>query len=383
LPPEAQQFNQYTQPVKLAAAELQLTALVSQWAREVQHEPPALDAGLTYACRSLALRMKMQGGRQVGAISNAEIQTELVRFGVADSAVRTQMVAGTFASSIGDEMRGTIREELARGRYTHFGVGVARALFPPVTYAALVLSRRPIAIDPFPKWIATGERVALSGRLLEGLNKPTVYVNPPSGHVYEALLDVAPDGAFHTTIFFGYGAGLHRIEVSGVGSSGPEIAALMPVQVGNTEPAAEATPVAPENSEDEARQLVFAQINRERVEAGLSPVQVSPALERVAQSHAEEMRRMGYVAHRSPTTGMASDRATAAGIRWSRITENVAVNQSALSAHAGLMDSPAHRTNVLDGAVRFIGIGVAFSDRGSGQRAVFLVENYVSLQHHE
>jgi uncharacterized protein YkwD len=157
----------------------------------------------------------------------------------------------------------------------------------------------------------------------------------------------------------------------------------MPVQVGGAEQTVTETPPPPERDEAEARRLVLARINREREQAGLAALQEYSKLDRVAQSHAEEMRRLGFAAHRSPTTGMASDRATAAGIRWSRITENVAVNQTALTAHDSLMESPAHRANVLDAQVFYIGIGVAFGDGGHGQRVIFLVENYLALQQNE
>ncbi len=379
LPPEAEQFNQYQQPPELTKSEVKLAANISVWAREVQREPPILDAGLAYAARSLALRMKQAGSRNPTDVNNSDINEELLRYGVSDSAVRTQVQVGPQTGKVEDELRRTVREELKRGHYTHFGVGVMHSLFPPLVYAGLILSRRPVMFDPFPKWLPPGERLELTGRLLEGLNQPAVYFSPPSGQVNETFLEITGDGSFRTNLFFGRGPGLYRIEIAGHGSLGPEIAALMPVQVGDAPPPVAPTPLVKELDEESARQLVFLQINRERVEAGLPPLQLHAGLGRVAQAHAEDMRGLGYAAHRSPTTGMASDRATAAGIHWIRIGENVAVNQTALAAHTSLMESPAHRLNVLEPHMQFVGIGVAFAGEGNSQETVYLVENYIAI----
>jgi uncharacterized protein YkwD len=191
---------------------------------------------------------------------------------------------------------------------------------------------------------------------------------------------VQPDGSFRANVFFNEGAGVYRVEVGGDSPLGPEVAALMPVNVGGVADDEEATPNPVEDTEARAKILVIRQINRERRAAGLPPLAIFAPLARVAQSHAEEMRELKYAAHASPKTGMAADRATAAGIHWRRIGENVAVNQSAMTAHASLMESPGHRANVLDGEVTYVGVGVAFADDGHGHRVVYLVENFVALQ---
>ncbi|MHA1569900.1 MAG: CAP domain-containing protein [Alphaproteobacteria bacterium] len=380
IPADAESFNQAEQIADFLPQEIELAELVAKWARTVFREPPVIDARLTYTCRSLALRLATEGAQAVTEITNVEIQDEMIRFGVSESAIRTQMVAALTFDKLEESIGQSAREELSQGRYTHFGVGVVRRWLPPMLYAAIIFSRRPVAIDPFPKRVEMGDRIELSGVLLEGLNKPTIYLSPPSGKVYELLIDAAADGSFRTKVFFGYGSGLYRLEVSGIGSGGPEIVALMPVLVGDAEHPPAVDPGPPAANEEEARQRVLAQINRERAENNLPPLRVHQMLETVAQTHAEEMRELRYAMHRSPTTGLVSDRATMAGLRWRRVSENVAVNQTAMAAHIGLMNSPAHRANVLDDQVDLIGIGVAFADNGHGHRAVYLVENFMSLQ---
>jgi len=255
-----------------------------------------------------------------------------------------------------------------------------RGKFPPVHHVALLFSRRPVELDPFPKQAELSERLPLSGRLVGGLRHPKIYIGTPRDTVHELPFNLAADGRFTNHILFHDGPGTYRLEISGVGSAGPEIVALMPVTVGNFEPEQRRNDWPLADSPATARTLVFNRINRERQDAGLAPLMRDQALEKVAQGHADEMRRLGYAAHRSPNTGMVVDRVNAVGIKWQRVTENVAVNQSALAGHASLMESPAHKLNVMDSQVNRIGVGVSFSDDGHGHRLVYLVENYLALR---
>ena len=152
----------------------------------------------------------------------------------------------------------------------------------------------------------------------------------------------------------------------------------MPVRVGDVprREVSEDYPIAA--TEDEARMWSFAHLNQARKDAGVPALEYDRNLAHIAQAHAEEMRQLNYAAHRSPTTGMVTDRANKAGIKWRRIGENVALNQSALAAHVSLLESPAHRANIVDPHFTHVGIGVSFGDDGHGHRLVYLVENYMA-----
>jgi hypothetical protein len=373
-------YNQPLPAVPLSEAETTVGQMVEKWASKSGRATPELDPGLILVCRAVANRMARGKPGAIDDFSNATLQKEMLRYGISDSAVRTQMASSFKLTDIETRLGAGVMEELADGRYTHFGVGEVRRLWPPLHYVTLVFSRRPVRLDPFPKTADVFDAIALSGTLLVGLTNPIVYISDPSGKVREPNVRVQPDGSFRANVFFNEGAGVYRVEVGGDSPLGPEVAALMPVNVGGVADDEEATPNPVEDTEARAKILVIRQINRERRAAGLPPLAIFAPLARVAQSHAEEMRELKYAAHASPKTGMAADRATAAGIHWRRIGENVAVNQSAMTAHASLMESPGHRANVLDGEVTYVGVGVAFADDGHGHRVVYLVENFVALQ---
>ncbi len=108
----------------------------------------------------------------------------------------------------------------------------------------------------------------------------------------------------------------------------------------------------------EAERQLFDLVNRERGSRGLKPLQQDPRLVPVARAHAEEMFRLKYFGHVSPNTGTPFDRLSKAGILYQRAGENLAYAQSVAVAHTGLMESAAHRENILRPEFTNLGVGV-------------------------
>ncbi len=110
--------------------------------------------------------------------------------------------------------------------------------------------------------------------------------------------------------------------------------------------------------EESAADQIYELLNRSRIEAGLDPVAWSDALAAVGEAHAREMYVEGYFGHTSPTTGTIGDRVEAAGIPFLVVGENLALAATSRTVHEGLMESPSHRTNILNPAFTQVGIGV-------------------------
>lgn len=106
-------------------------------------------------------------------------------------------------------------------------------------------------------------------------------------------------------------------------------------------------------------------VNSERVSRGLNALRVDPLLIEVSRAHSREMADKAYFDHYSPTPGMrtALDRYLVALKRrpqWAYLGENLFycsitdVNRG----HTCLMESPAHRENILNPKFERIGVGV-------------------------
>lgn len=108
-------------------------------------------------------------------------------------------------------------------------------------------------------------------------------------------------------------------------------------------------------------------VNAERATAGLPPLAISYELSAAAQVQSDGMAYTGVISHTGADGRGPADRITAAGYRWLRCGENIAVGQATPEeAMAFWMGSPPHRANILDPGMREIGVGHLWLPDGYG-----------------
>jgi len=99
-------------------------------------------------------------------------------------------------------------------------------------------------------------------------------------------------------------------------------------------------------------------VNHERIKRGLAPLQPDPELTIVARLHSADMLEHGYFSHYTPEGLNPFDRMKQAGIYFTTGGENIAITQTLIMAHTGLMHSTDHRANILNPAFGRVGIGI-------------------------
>jgi len=118
----------------------------------------------------------------------------------------------------------------------------------------------------------------------------------------------------------------------------------------------------------ELERAAIRAVREARRERGLSPLSVSDALTRVARGHSEEMALRGFFDHVTPEGQTVGDRVEAAGLRYSRVGENLHSNRNVedpiATAVEAWLKSPAHRGLMLSDEYLKTGIGVAIDYRG-------------------
>ncbi len=101
--------------------------------------------------------------------------------------------------------------------------------------------------------------------------------------------------------------------------------------------------------------------NRVRMAEALSPLAEDERLTRAAQAKADDMATRGYFAHASLDERTALDRIRHAGYPARYAAENLAVHfMTAQDVQRGWMDSPSHRSILLDERYKDSGVGVAY-----------------------
>ncbi len=114
----------------------------------------------------------------------------------------------------------------------------------------------------------------------------------------------------------------------------------------------------------EVRAATLCLINAERARAGEGALTVNPLLTRAAEAHSLDMAQRKFFEHRNPDGVEAEARIVQSGYPPLHIGENLAWGETYLSTPASVMkhwmESPGHKANILQGAYREIGIGLAY-----------------------
>jgi uncharacterized protein YkwD/uncharacterized membrane protein required for colicin V production len=144
-----------------------------------------------------------------------------------------------------------------------------------------------------------------------------------------------------------------------VGDAVQESIAILTVRPESTERVALSFRVASPRIDADAEAAMLVLLNRARAENGLEPVVMDPTIREVARGYSVTMFQQGYFAHLGEDGSTPFDRMRAGGVNFRAAGENLALAPTVQVAHDGLMNSPGHRANILNGRYRRIGIGVA------------------------
>lgn len=135
--------------------------------------------------------------------------------------------------------------------------------------------------------------------------------------------------------------------------------------------------------------LAMAWINESRREAGVQPVVWDAVAAKAGENHVLEMVEWGYFSHWN-LDGLGPEHRYSRTGGVNAVSENLHARASVRppddwsvvirEAHAGLMDSPGHRANILDPAHTHVGIAIAFdATAGQVRMAQEFTNQYVAL----
>ncbi len=103
-------------------------------------------------------------------------------------------------------------------------------------------------------------------------------------------------------------------------------------------------------------------INEQRTAAGRGPVTADATLSSASTAYAVDMVARDFFAHESPDGGTLDQRLARVGYSYEIAGENIAWGEGVLATPAQIvnawMNSEGHRTNIMDGDFRQIGLGI-------------------------
>lgn len=107
---------------------------------------------------------------------------------------------------------------------------------------------------------------------------------------------------------------------------------------------------------------VLSHLNAQRKAHGLSPLRLSAKLDKAAQGHACDNAKRRSISHDSSDGGTLKTRLRKAGYKYRTAAENTGRGfGTGARAVEWWMNSPKHRSNILLGKAREVGIGIALS----------------------
>ncbi|SFR28218.1 Uncharacterized conserved protein YkwD, contains CAP (CSP/antigen 5/PR1) domain [Lentzea waywayandensis] len=120
-----------------------------------------------------------------------------------------------------------------------------------------------------------------------------------------------------------------------------------------------AATLTPQATAATVQEDVIARTNAERAKAGCPALRQNAALSTAAQRHSADMATKNFMSHTGSDGSTMVIRIERAGYtRWTRAAENVAAGHAtAADVVRGWMNSSGHRANILNCALRDIGVG--------------------------
>lgn len=115
----------------------------------------------------------------------------------------------------------------------------------------------------------------------------------------------------------------------------------------------------------EFQKKVIEIVNKERASMGLHLLSENADLDKVATLKSEDMVKLNYFSHTSPTYGSPFQMLEQFKISYTSAGENIAYGQTTPEeVMKGWMNSPGHRANILNSNFTQIGVGIALKSNG-------------------
>jgi uncharacterized protein YkwD len=362
-------------PASVPEVEARVSQHLRQAFERIGRSAPQVDPALSAAARTLAVDALASSAPAAASAEPEHVTDAMSRAGAWDAQPKVWIIrAAPLEEGLLAFQR---RTDLGIDPSSHAGLAVVGE--PDHGVIALVLADRKVDLRPFPRRLRLPGTHELCGELWPPLARPEVFVTLPAGRVEKETRLKAVTGGFCAEIGF-TAPGRYAVEVLGTGPSGPEVAALFSVEVGELPEKSSAAShgAAPPAHEpatlSEARASLLSRINTLRTANGAPSLTADQRLDAVAQAYAERMAAGHFFAHVAPEGDSLSERLRAAGYAFSANGENLGrAGTGPLAAHASVEESPGHRRNLLLPGFSRLGVGIAVETYG-GRSETLVVE---------
>ncbi len=271
---------------------------------------------------------------------------------------------------------------LASGSFGRIGIGTARR-GKDGDLILLAFQETHVTTNAIPRELPKGGSTAIEGEVARQFSDIRIFQTDDRGKV--KAIDAMSSGGhgFRFRFECKNSRGRQQVEITAEDDSGSTVLANFPLWCDAGAPTSMRVAAIgsdpPPKTREEAEERMFVLLNEDRAKQDLPPLFLDARLTPVARKHSDDMLATGHVAHLSPTTGSAADRAKASNVRTAIVLENVARAYGVAEAQSGLMNSPGHRANILSTEVNRVGIGISLGDDVAGRRELLVTQVYIHV----
>ena len=237
-------------------------------------------------------------------------------------------------------------------------VGVAAHPLGNELICVAVIQPRHLSINPFARQVVGDVGLIIHGESRE-MMPLEAWVTHADGK--SSIASLQRNGSYFSLQLKDRARGVYQVEIIGESPSGPVVCLNVSVYRSVSPPSELIL------TEDRSpsrwtwvnRRRLYSLINESRSLISQPRLPQSRALQKIAQSYAQDMSTQSFVSHTSPQGQRLNHRTASLKDRAERILENLAAGSSIEEVHDQLMSSPIHRAAILDGEVTHVGVGVS------------------------
>ncbi|MFH1729230.1 MAG: CAP domain-containing protein [Pseudomonadota bacterium] len=367
---------------------LQLNAIekeISTWLLKVRklnaQTPFYLDKRIVNATRNINKSINSSNP----SLDRDLIQTELLINGISEAKyfphaiVSSSSSLKSFLIKTKVSLAKALSKKIKESKFDTFGMGISSINDEYI--GTIVILKRFVELSPIPKEIKEAKPIKISGKLFSQVKNPKIYTTTPSGKVNQYPLNVSGNN-FSGELILNEKSGRYKMELMVTTQFGPTVANLFPIFVdipysAENERDKKMMPNEPEiyNSIEEAENKFFQLVNDIRKKMNLNPLIFNEELRNMARLHSEDMARNNFFGHVSRNGSTLEQRSRGLSFLYVKVTENLAKNESIFEAVHKLMESPAHRGNIMDPDLSDAGAGI-FVKKENGKRVYVITQNF-------
>ncbi|MCA9667323.1 MAG: hypothetical protein KC503_17105 [Myxococcales bacterium] len=361
------------EPCKLGVVEQLALREVRRAAVSLSRVPPSTDEAIRRATVEIC-----RGLPRTGPPAAALVEFGLRTHGLVEPP--PHMVISDIGSSAEQAVRALgsrLAAVLKSGSYNRVGIAMCRPqMTPDLSRLVIALAESRVQITPIPRAWKLGAAYRLAAQVDVSYSGLQLVVADPAGKVNTRAM--IGSGSHHHQRLRCRARGVYRVEITGRGKFGSEVLANFPIYCGRAAPTSVrfARSIGELGSVAELEAEVVRLTNERRRRASLPVLLPHAALAKVARAHSLDMKANNFVGHLSPTTGSPASRVKRAKIPYMVVRENVARAYSPSEAIIELMNSPAHRGNILSDDVTHIGVGVVV-DSSASTPVLLVTQNFI------